>query len=397
MTTTRLLRWLFAAALVAGCGGAAEPPSPTSTPDAPLPLLTFPTPTPVPAAAAPALPTADTAPVAAELPTVLPAPVPTVSPWSTEPHPLQIEVMRRQTFPGSAITVEQTLEPGANYSRAVVSYLSDGYKVYALMTVPDGPRPESGWPAIVFNHGYIGPDEYSRTDRYVAYVDAIARSGYVVFMSDYRGWANSEGGESIVGGGYGNAVLTADVLNAVASLQAHADVDPNRIGAWGHSMGGQLVLRAMVVSSAIKAGVIWGGVVTPYPDIIARWGRMRFGGPTAAGETTSTGASWWGFGVWVEEFSAAYGAPEANPGFWATISPNSYLAELSGPIQLHHSTTDEMVPLAWAQTLETELSAVGVQPHELYTYEGDNHNISANFDAAMQRTIAFFDTYVKGQ
>ena len=27
----------------------------------------------------------------------------------------------------------------------------------------------------------------------------------------------------------------------------------------------------------------------------------------------------------------------------------------------------------------------------LYTYEGDNHNISGNFSTAMQRTIAFFD------
>ena len=32
---------------------------------------------------------------------------------------------------------------------------------------------------------------------------------------------------------------------------------------------------------------------------------------------------------------------------------------------------------------------------ELYTYEGDNHNISKNFSLAMQRTVEFFDRYVK--
>ena len=72
-------------------------------------------------------------------------------------------------------------------------------------------------------------------------------------------------------------------------------------------------------------------------------------------------------------------------------------ARLSGPIQLHHSTTDEMVPVAWAETLAQELEEVDHQPYELYTYPGDNHNISANFGIAMQRTVAFFDQYVKGQ
>ena len=101
--------------------------------------------------------------------------------------------MRQQSYPGSEIVIEQTLAPGSNYSRYVVSYLSDGYKIYALMTVPDGPKPATGWPAIIFNHGYIPPAQYRTTERYVAYQDAIARSGYIVFKSDYRGHGNSAG------------------------------------------------------------------------------------------------------------------------------------------------------------------------------------------------------------
>jgi hypothetical protein len=33
---------------------------------------------------------------------------------------------------------------------------------------------------------------------------------------------------------------------------------------------------------------------------------------------------------------------------------------------------------------------------ELYTYEGDNHNLSNSFGTAMQRSIEFFDLHVKG-
>ena len=88
-----------------------------------------------------------------------------------------IEHMRQQSYPGSDLTVEETLEPGANYDRYVVSYLSEGNKIYALLTVPQGQMPQSGWPVIIFNHGYIPPAQYRTTERYVAYVDGFARNG----------------------------------------------------------------------------------------------------------------------------------------------------------------------------------------------------------------------------
>ncbi|MBE7514639.1 MAG: hypothetical protein HS103_17720 [Anaerolineales bacterium] len=63
--------------------------------------------------------------------------------------------------------------------------------------------------------------------------------------------------------------------------------------------------------------------------------------------------------------------------------------------RLHHSSTDEVVPIAWSETLAGELQNVG-QSYGLYIYEGDNHNISTNFTAAMQRTMAFFNVFVSG-
>lgn len=335
-------------------------------------------------------------------PTSSPTSTPTLSPWSSEPNPLQIEQMRQRSYPGSQLTFEQTLEPGANYYRYIVSYLSDGYKVYALMTIPFGEKPETGWPVIIFNHGYIRPTDYRTTERYGGYVDAIALRGYIVFKPDYRGHGDSEGSE-VIGGGYGTPGYTDDVLNAIASLGTYQDADSDRIGMWGHSMGGHVTLRAMVVSKDIKAGVIWGGVVTSYPEIISRWDYKQnpalFPGlviPELTSARSSTENWLFNFSEWVEDFSAKYGDPDENPDFWATISPNSYLAELSGPIQLNHSTTDEVVPVAWSERLAGELQAEGM-PYEFYTYEGDDHNISASFVVAMQRSIAFFDQYVKGQ
>ena len=61
--------------------------------------------------------------------------------------------------------------------------------------------------------------------------------------------------------------------NAVSSIKKYPGVNPEKIGMWGHSLGGFLTLRAMVMSPDIKAGVIWAGVVGSYPDLINNWRR----------------------------------------------------------------------------------------------------------------------------
>jgi dipeptidyl aminopeptidase/acylaminoacyl peptidase len=295
--------------------------------------------------------------------------------------------MRQQAYPGSEITVEETLEPGANYDRYIASYLSEGNRIYALLTVPRGEKPEGGWPVILFNHGYIPPQQYRTTERYVAYVDAIARSGYIVFRSDYRGHGSS-GGEA--SNGYATADYTIDVLNAVEALKGFPDADPNRIGMWGYSMGGGIALRSMVTTSDVKAGVIWAGTVASFSELLQRrWGAEADGDsplPTLAPDSPR-----W---RWVEEMLETHGTPEENPAFYAAISPNSYLGDLSGPIQLHHGTADTSVPAEYSELLAEQIQAVG-RSVELYIYQGDNHNISANFGQAMAKSIRFFDAYVK--
>jgi len=290
--------------------------------------------------------------------------------------------MRQVEYPGSDIVIEQTLQVGANYARYLASYQSEGLKIYALLTVPNGTPPETGWPAIVFNHGYIPPEQYRTTERYVAYVDGFARNGYIVFRSDFRGHGNSE---SEARGGYGYPDYTVDVLNAVASLKLYASADPDRIGMWGHSMGGHVTLRAMVTTQDIKAGVIWAGVVATYPDMMNNWRRPANAPPLNIPQSARR---------WREEFIAQYGTPEENPAFWASISPAEFAADLSGPVQLQHATGDVEVPVQFSRDVAEMIGLAGGVV-EYYEYQGDNHNISANFNTAMQRSIAFFDKYVK--
>jgi dipeptidyl aminopeptidase/acylaminoacyl peptidase len=307
-----------------------------------------------------------------------PSPTPAVAQPTLDP--LAIDAMRQREYPGSDMAIEQTLAPGSNYRRYVASYQSDGLKIFGLLTVPNGPKPATGWPVIIFNHGYIPPTVYRTTERYVAYVDAFARDGYIVFKPDYRGFGSSQG---TAVSAYYAPDDTVDVLNAVTTMQRYANADPNRIGMWGHSMGGNITLRALVIDPRIKVAVIWAGVNATYTDLMENWH------PTG-GESVSPGFR----GTGRQGFIGEYGTPEQNPGFWDSISPMAYLADITAPIQLHHGTADTEVPLQFSQTLANDLHAAN-KPVELYTYAGADHNIAQGFTLAMARSVAFFNRYLK--
>ena len=292
---------------------------------------------------------------------------------------LAIPTMRARTYPGSPLIVEQTLTPGANYNRYLVSYRSDGLQIFGLLTVPTGTPPTTGWPVILFNHGYIPPERYRPTERYEAQIDALARNGYIVLRPDFRGHGASEGSAA---GGYTGPAYTIDVLNAVAAVRTYALADPARIGMWGHSLGGLLTLRSMVIDQRIKAGVIWSGVVVAFPDLLTL---LDFS-PTPIPNTVFR---------FRDQLYSEFGTPQTNADFWNTISPNHFLADLSGPLQLHHGTGDAIVPVLFSAILTDQVAAAG-QAAELFTYSGDDHNITENFDTAMARTVRFFDEQVKG-
>jgi len=307
---------------------------------------------------------------------------------SIQSHPLSIPNQRQQTYQGSDLIYEQDLGVTGNYHRYVASYQSEGLKIYGLLTIPTGEQPPNGWPIIIFNHGYIPPEQYRTTLRYEAYQGYFARNGYITFKSDYRGHGDSEGDPE---GGFYSPAYTADVLNAKASVQRLPEANANQVGFWGHSMGGFITQRSMVIADDIDAGVIWGGVVGSYQDIYESRRRRRANWTPSPAESRSRRQASSSSQLLYER----YGEPNFDSDFWRLVDPVYYLADVSGPIQLHHGQADDSVEWELSQKFNDHLSGNNAIV-ELFLYPGADHNLSGNaFSPAMQRSLEFFDRHVK--
>jgi dipeptidyl aminopeptidase/acylaminoacyl peptidase len=359
---------LLAASLTA-CQPVVVPLAAAPNADAPTIVattVTLPTPTPTPE---PPPPTAE------PTPTTAPTPLPGF-PIGNE---LTIAALLERSIEGSPITIEQHLENGANYARYIASYISEGNKIYGLLTVPFGDAPEGGHKAIVFIHGYIPPDQYRTTERYVAYVDALAQAGFVVFKIDLRGFGESEGEPT---GAYFSPDYSIDAIAALKSLQTLDYVDPEGIGLWGHSMAGNVTLRAMLIEPAIQAGVIWAGAVYSYDDFT----RYSIDDPSYS-PTAPASSAGRRIGQLIRE---TYGPPNTAEPFWRAVSLTEHIDLLQAPIQLHHAVDDNVVTIDYSRDLAAVLNVAG-KAYEFYEYAGGGHNItSPDFGEAMRRTIAFF-------
>jgi len=290
---------------------------------------------------------------------------------------MTIPYLRKKIFK-SQITRLEKIEHYALYTSYRASYISDGLTIYGLLTIPNGDKPVNGWPAIVFLHGYIPPTVYTTTGQYVAYVDYLARNGFVVFKPDLRGHDRSEG---VAGGGYYSSDYVVDTLNAYAAVSTLPYVNPKGIGLWGHSMSGNVVMRAFAAKPTIPAVVIWAGAGYTYDDLL----QYRITDTSYRPPVTDTNRP-----QQRQRLRDTYGDFKADSPFWRQVAVTDYLNDLKGAIQIHHAINDDVVSIEYSRNLIQLLDTTSV-PHELFEYPDGGHNISGmSFAKAMERTVEFF-------
>lgn len=293
---------------------------------------------------------------------------------------MTIPYLRNRTYIGKLGDLEK-VDQNDYYTSYLTSYDSDGLKVYGLLTIPVTEK--TTYPAVVFVHGYIPPAEYRTLEKYVDYVDYLARNGFVVFKTDLRGHGNSEGE---AGGAYYSSDYVTDTLNAYAALQNTDFVDPDKIGLWGHSMAGNVVLRSLAARPEIPAVVIWVGAGYTYTDFLTyRISDRSYQMPT---QTTPRQRR----RLLLRE---TYGEFDPNHEFWRQVPATNYLGDIKGAVQIHHAADDTVVSIGYTQNLKSLLDATKVV-HEIYEYPIGSPNLTGtSFSLAMERSVDFFQTHLQ--
>ena len=300
-------------------------------------------------------------PTSTPLPTYTPSPTPT-------PHPLReysILGMRAQRYAGGPIEIAGTYGRNAEFSSHPIFYRSsDGIRISGMMNVPPGDGP---FPVVILCHGYVPLKEYATGDGTWKQADYLAQHGYLTLAPDYRNHSASDSARSFFHIGYAE-----DVLHLIASLPNLPQADPRRVGLWGHSMGGGIALKAAVVSRDVDALALWGSVSG---DERVNYENNLGNGPGVYGVNL-------------------VGTPRDNPVWYKRMSPINYL-QFSPPLSIHHGQADVSVPYEWSEELYDAAREQGV-PAELYLYPGAGHIFEGeDWEQAMERTLAFFDRYVK--
>lgn len=326
----------------------------------------------VPALQAPAAPTLTTLPPASPtpLPTLSPTPLP--SPSST-PDPYfawTIESLRARTYGGGQIEFLEVMHQTASFTRYSIRYPSDGLNIYGFANIPNQ---AGSYPVVIALHGYIDPAIYNTLDYTTRYADALASAGYIVLHPNLRGYAPSDSGENLFRVG-----MAIDVLNLIALIQSQSgrpdplgSARPDRIGLWGHSMGGGISTRVLTVSDDVRAAVLYAamsGDERKNFEAIYQW----------SGQTRG-----------LEELNVPVEA-------LARISPMYFLGDIRAAVSLHHGLADALVPVDWSVTTCEQLTTLGRNVECIY-YEGMPHTFIGDGDAEfIQNTVRFFDSQLKG-
>lgn len=161
-------------------------------------------------------------------------------------------------------------QPSPDVVSRPIDIYSDGTRLSGDLFHPKDLAAGERLPAIVLCHGWGGVKSHLN----VTYAPAFASAGFVVLTFDYRGWGESDSRMVLVGeppevGNQGRATVEVEMIRELVDpfdqlediraaldwLEGEPIVDPERIGIWGTSFGGGLVVWTAAHDPRVKVVV----------------------------------------------------------------------------------------------------------------------------------------------
>ncbi|GAA4379066.1 alpha/beta fold hydrolase [Nocardioides caricicola] len=317
-------------------------------------------------------PTAEPAPSAS--PTQAPSEPssgPTQPPTPTEQEPTlpprtdtpSLPNLMRTDFDGRGLRILRTEYATDAYTRYAVTYRSNGTLVSGVLLRPKGRGP---FPAVVLNHGYIEPSIYVTGQGMAREQDWLARAGFVVLHTDYRGHAAGDPATDLER--ELRLAYAQDSINAVLALEKLPYVDDDKTAMVGRSMGGGVTLNALVAAPGlVDAAVIYASVSSRYLDNL-----RHFTEPNRPEAVTA--------------LYDRFGRPPQP--VYRQLSSRTYFDRITEPVLIHHGEVDGTCPPVWSRTTQRLLERADVDS-TLVEYAGEDHTFYARWQDSIVRTVKF--------
>jgi acetyl esterase/lipase len=205
--------------------------------------------------------------------------------------------------------------------------------------------------------------------------DFLARAGFVAFSVDYRLFHDGQNRWP---------AQLDDVQRAVRWVRANAaryGVDPDRIGAFGHSAGAQLAAMLGMENTRDNSDPALAKYSSRVEAVVEVSGPSDF--------TTNRDTD--GDAFLTDFLGADY---SKDPEVWREASPVFQVAKSAAPFLIVHGTQDQEVPIAQAQELFDKLHAAGVpvtfvKIDDVHTFRTPDARRELALD-----TLAFFNRYL---
>ena len=265
------------------------------------------------------------------------------------------------------------LKPDNIPEAKIITYKSfDGKMISAILWMPFNLKRDGSNPAVVLPHG--GPTGQT-SDYFNSTAAALASRGYICIAPNVRGSTGygmdfQKANYQDLGGGD-----LQDEVYATKFLVDTGYADPKKIGITGGSYGGFMTLMAIG-----KTPDVWAAAVEEY-GIINWYTMLQHEDP------------------FLQQYERTLlGDPEKDRAIYEADSPIKYIGDEKTPLLVLQGTNDIRVPKEEAEQVVEILKKNGRTVAAHY-YEAEGHGFSKreNQIDSLQRTVEWFDKYLKGE
>jgi dipeptidyl aminopeptidase/acylaminoacyl peptidase len=250
-------------------------------------------------------------------------------------------------------------------------WTSDGMRIQGWLMYPKGYDPGRHYPMVVVVHGGPAGEEHTVWPYRFFNTYELSVHGYFVFYPNPRG-SYGQGEKftqaNIKDFGYGDF---RDIMAGIDEVIKTFPVDRNRLGLTGWSYGGYMTMWAVTQTNRFRAAVAGAG--------IANW-------QSYYGEND------------IDEWMIPYFGASVydDPAVYAKSAPITFIKNAKTPTLVLVGERDGECPAPQSREFWHALKTLGVET-ELVIYPGEGHvfNQAEHQRDAMERSIAWFDHYLK--